>query len=156
MVKSERAKRGVTRRGFLATTAVGLGAATALGMPKMKALAEDTGSSLGEEKVVKGRCMFGGCFNCERDVVIRDGYVVSTRPSTEATAFGRRPCARGYNHTMQCYSPKGLQYPMRRVEGTARGEEQWERISWDDAIALVIDKFGSALKEFGSQSVLYA
>ncbi len=146
---------GITRRSFLASTAVGLGAtAIALNSPNMQAFASDV-VPMTEDEVYYGRCMFGGCFNCEREIIVREGHVVATRPSTRDTAFGRRPCARGYNHTMQSYSPMALQYPMKRVEGTARGDEQWERISWDEAFALVIDKFGTAMREYGNQSVLY-
>ncbi|HIY84655.1 MAG TPA: molybdopterin-dependent oxidoreductase [Candidatus Rubneribacter avistercoris] len=51
------------------------------------------------------------------------------------------------------YAPERLQYPLRRVEGTARGEGQWERVSWDDAISEIAEKWRGYLDEYGPGAV---
>ena len=53
------------------------------------------------------------------------------------------------------YGPRRLKYPMRRVEGTERGAGQWERISWDEAMADIKDKLGRIIDEYGPKSVVW-
>lgn len=47
-----------------------------------------------------------------------------------------------------------LKYPMKRVG--KKGENKWERISWDEAIDTIVDKFNNIKQEYGAESVLFA
>lgn len=147
-------KKGLTRRGFLrATGAVaGTTALGALAAPTLSALAAGAASSSTGEQVFVGRCTYPGCFACERDVVVRDGHVVHTKPRAEAP-YGRRPCAKGYSLMQRLYAEDRTRYPLKRAEGTERGEGQWERISWDEALKTIGEKFKECQEQYGPYSL---
>lgn len=156
MSETARPAGNLTRRSFLKATAATTAVAAAAGaaVPTLTALAEEGASSAVEEKTVLSRCAFGGCFLCEREVVVRDGHAVNTKPSPREAALGRRPCQRGINSLLIPYYPNRIKYPMKRIEGTERGAEQWERIGWDEALDIVTGKFKEYMAEFGPASIL--
>ena len=51
------------------------------------------------------------------------------------------------------YSSERLQYPMRRVG--ERGSGEFERITWDEAIAEIAEKWKSYREEFGPTSIAF-
>ncbi|ANU48314.1 dehydrogenase [Enterocloster clostridioformis] len=51
-------------------------------------------------------------------------------------------------------NPTRLKYPMKRVG--KKGEDKWERISWDEALDTIADKFNKIKREYGPESVLFA
>ena len=44
---------------------------------------------------------------------------------------------------------------MRRVEGTARGAGEWERITWDEAFDEITTKWKAYREEFGNESIAF-
>lgn len=146
---------GLTRRSFLKTTGAVAGAAAVAGgaTPALQALAADseTSSNSDGEKIMPGRCYFGGCFSCNYNVTVRDGRAVKVSPDPDAL-FGRRPCLKGYSLPQRMYSQERIKYPMKRVG--ERGENQWERISWEEAIATITEKWKGYIDQYGGQSIL--
>ncbi len=49
--------------------------------------------------------------------------------------------------------PDRLKYPMKRVG--ARGENKWERITWDEAYDIVAREFNKVKQEYGPESVIF-
>lgn len=147
---------GITRRGFLKTTgaaALGAGAVAMGGLaPMAKAEATDAAATEGET-VFHSACR-GNCGSkCHMDVVVREGKVVRVAAAQypEEDARWRRLCVKGYTQPQRVYDPDRLKYPMRRTG--ERGEGQWERISWDEAIEEIAGKIGPAIKDHGGTSV---
>ena len=71
-------------------------------------------------------------------------------------------CAKVAKYLDRVYSPERVLYPMRRVrpkgptapgEG-ARATQQWQRISWDEAIEEITSRFKKIAAEFGSEAIL--
>jgi anaerobic selenocysteine-containing dehydrogenase len=58
------------------------------------------------------------------------------------------------SHVQQIYAPNRLKYPMKRTG--VRGEGKWERISWDEAINLIVTRFKGYQDEFGKQSIAFS
>ena len=50
--------------------------------------------------------------------------------------------------------PDRLQYPMKRVG--ARGENKWQRISWDEAYDTIEKEFNQIKEKYGPESVIFA
>ena len=65
-------------------------------------------------------------------------------------------CQRGYSNIQRMYSPERVKYPLRRVEGTARGAGEWEQISWDEAVDFICSKWKSLQSEYGDSSILFS
>jgi molybdopterin-containing oxidoreductase family molybdopterin binding subunit len=93
---------------------------------------------------------------CPIKAHMRDGRVVHLEAADypEDYAEYKRLCVRGMNHIDWLYGSNRLQYPLRRVEGTKRGDGQWEQITWDEAIDEICTKWQAYTKEFGSTSIM--
>ena len=70
-------------------------------------------------------------------------------------------CAKVAKYLDRVYSPDRVLHPMRRVgpKGpdagkSARSTEVWERISWDQALDEIADRFKRIIAEFGSEAIL--
>ena len=148
---------GLTRRNFLKTTAAVAGATATIGAAApLAALAEDykQGQIVGEdEKIYQGVCR-PNCFAyCPLNIHVRNGNIVKVSRGEHVDPYYNRACLRGLSHVLRTYNPDRIKYPMRRVEGTERGSNQWERISWDEAISEIAEKFSYYREEFGDQAV---
>lgn len=155
MSKANSSQRGLTRRSFLKTTAAVAGAATIAGASSpLTALAEtqDQGSDP-VESVCIGVCR-PNCFSyCPLKVHVRDGKVVKISRSDFKDPYYNRVCLRGLSHVARIYDPGRVKYPVRRVG--ERGEDQWERIAWDEAIDMIVETWNRHRSEFGDRSVVF-
>ena len=154
--ETHQASRQLTRRGFLKTTGAVAGAAVVAGaggaLAGIGAQPADAVEPAGET-VFRSGCR-GNCGSkCHMDVTVREGKVVKVAAAQypEEDARWRRLCVTGYTQPQRMYDPDRLKYPLRRTG--ERGEGQWERISWDDAINEIAGKIGAAIKDFGGTSV---
>ena len=161
MTKSLSGSGKITRRGFLkASGAAGALAVVGSGATTLCALADDP-SQGAEERICDEACFINcAAQNCGMKVHVRDGKVVKVTHKTDVEIpaemegkyeYDRRPCLRGRSHIQWIYHPDRIQYPMRRVG--ERGSGQWERITWEEAIDEIGEKFNSYRAEFGPQSI---
>jgi molybdopterin-containing oxidoreductase family molybdopterin binding subunit len=151
---------GLTRRGFVAALAAAAGTAALTGTftgcsPKP---AEDAGAPVSQappEDIYQGVCR-GNCGGgCRMNVHVRDGKVVKTSVIKEDNPLNTRICQKGLSHAQRIYAPERLEYPMRRKEGTPRGGGEWERLTWDEAISYICDKWKGYIEEAGPTSIGY-
>jgi len=49
------------------------------------------------------------------------------------------------------YAPDRLKYPMKRIG--ERGENKWERISWDEALTTIANKLNEVKKKYGAEAI---
>ncbi|MBT8341332.1 MAG: molybdopterin-dependent oxidoreductase [Desulfatitalea sp.] len=147
----------VSRRRFLKASAVTAGA-TALGLgagrPVLRALtaaSQDRQIENQGEKIFQSSC-FNNCFShCRQNVHVRDGKVVKTSLASFPDNRYDRICLRGLAHPQRIYSPDRIKYPMKRAG--ERGSNQWERISWDEAIRTIAKKFGAVQEKYGKTAL---
>ena len=62
-------------------------------------------------------------------------------------------CAKVAKYLDRVYSPDRVLYPARRVGPKGPGA-QWQRISWDEALAEICNQFRRISAEFGSEAIL--
>lgn len=146
-----KARPTVSRRAFLrGSAALTAGTASlALGCTPAADDLATTGAetSAPEEIVVPGVCR-GGCgAGCPMNVHVRDGKIVKTSRCELSDPGTMRLCNRGLAHALRVYDENRIQYPMRRTG--ERGEGKWERISWDEAITTITDKWKQVAEEHG-------
>ena len=75
-----------------------------------------------------------------------------------------RACARGRSLRGMIFGADRIKYPMKRkhwqpgggenAHGELRGRDEWERISWDDALDLISDEIKRVMSEYGNEGVL--
>ncbi|MBU2547564.1 MAG: molybdopterin-dependent oxidoreductase, partial [Proteobacteria bacterium] len=78
---------------------------------------------------------------------VRGDRVIKVEPADFPDPRYRRICLRGLSALDITYHPDRLQYPMRRVG--PRGEGRFERISWDEALDEIADRFKDIAARFG-------
>ncbi len=72
----------------------------------------------------------------------------------------QRACVRGRSQRMQVCGPDRLKYPMRRKswapgggDKSLRGKDEWVRISWDEALDIVVNELKRIKEEYGNESI---
>jgi molybdopterin-containing oxidoreductase family molybdopterin binding subunit len=149
--KSQKQSDSLTRRNFLKTTAVAAGAVALGSSSGCGSIASNIQSySVGEEQKFISGCQHLGCGGCQGIVTVRDGKVVNLN-TWDDNPEGKIPCSRGRAHWQRIYTAERVKYPMKRAG--ERMEDKWERISWDEAISTIAEKWNGYFKEYGSQSV---
>lgn len=148
--------RTLSRRTFLKGSA----AAAALtgitlaspGNTLMEALAVgETPAAAAGDKIYHGVCRCACFSGCRMKITVRDGKVVATAAGEIPDPEYTRICAKGLSHSQRIYDANRLKYPMKRVG--ERGSGQWERISWDEAIDTIADKWQATQAQFGKASL---
>lgn len=149
--------RGLSRRSFIkgaaATAALGTLAGCApqtVGGDEEDAPLADTSVEIPETQHFAGICRCGCAGHCFLDVHVRDGQVVRTTAGEMADTRYNRICSKGLSHVGRIYSSKRLQYPMRRTG--ERGSGEFERITWDEAIAEICAKYQEYAEKDGPGS----
>jgi len=144
---------GTSRRDFLKWSAL-VGGASALGGSGLFVSCD--GSAPGIESTVAAAgarvvrtANTPECLHCALLAHVEDGRLVKVTGDPD---FNIMACARGISRIRQLYSPHRLKYPMRRAG--KRGEDKWERISWDEALDTIATKYKEILDEHGNQAFL--
>ena len=98
----------------------------------------------------------GCCHDCGGRCVlkahVRDGVIVRIE-TDDGEEPQLRACLRGRAYRQRVYSPDRLKYPMRRVG--ARGEGNFERVSWDQALDEVAAELKRIKASYGPPSILF-
>lgn len=151
-MSEETTRKGLTRRNFLKTTAVASGA-TALVIGSANALAAEDQSQASSEKVYAGVCRGNCAGNCFLNVTVREGKVVKTSVRDLPNTGYNRICVKGLTHQYRLYGSERIKYPMRRIG--ERGAGEWERISWDEALKEIAEKWKNYQKQNGNGALAF-
>ena len=156
MSKTAEGAHSITRRNFLKTTGAIMGAGLAAGSFTGIAAAEEGSSqaAAASEEIKYSNCRNACQGGCRHQYTVRDGNVVNAGPAPYPDPDYTSICLRGLSNVARTYGSGRVRYPMRRVDGTERGAGQWERISWDDAINEIAEKFTYYRDTFGGQSIV--
>ncbi|WP_103062022.1 DMSO/selenate family reductase complex A subunit [Actinomyces qiguomingii] len=150
------------RRAFLAWSAVAAGttalvATTDLGMPAIgPAAAAPIEGMPDADRTVWSACTVNCGSRCPLRLQVKDGTIVRVLPDNtgddELGSQSVRACVRGRSIRHRIYNPDRLKRPLRRKAGTARGDGQWEEISWDQALTEIAEKMTSLKEEYGNEA----
>lgn len=147
---AEQATHGFTRRSFIKGAAALTATGALVGCSPQTQNLEKAEPQKGapETQIFSGACRSQCGQGCYLDVHVRDGQVVRTTAGhfEDGPEFDRI-CPKGLSQPARVYSSERLQYPMRRVG--ERGAGEFERITWDEAISEITDKWKQYIDEFG-------
>lgn len=103
-----------------------------------------------ETRVVRSACR--GCHGiCQVFVHLDGDRVVQVRGDPDSPTSRGYLCPKGQAAPKLLYHPDRLTHPLRRVG--RRGENRWKRISWDEALHEISDKFTKIKNESGAEFV---
>ena len=91
------------------------------------------------------RSCHGGCGVIAH---VKDGKVIKVEGDPESPISHGTLCSKCLAITQLAYHPDRITYPMKK------GNNGWERISWDEALDTVIGKFKEVIKEYGPESIV--
>ena len=105
------------------------------------------GGSQANLKWSKAPCRFCGT-GCGVEVGVGDGRVVAVRGDEASPVNRGLLCVKGYHLPGFLYGKDRLLYPQRR-----KSDGSLEQITWEDALDLVAERFGTTLSESGPEAV---
>lgn len=174
--------KSLNRRNFLRMSAGAAAATAAFGLagcaPKN---AEESGSGdkkSGVHEVASDASIINGegewlpihCHQNCNQMCMNRGYVVDGVVVRQKTDDARedgfdcpqqRSCLRGRALRQQVYNADRIKYPMKRKNwtpgdphGELRGKDEWERISWDEALTYITDELKRVYDEYGQDAVI--
>ncbi|MBM4761286.1 molybdopterin-dependent oxidoreductase [Bacillus sp. B15-48] len=157
----------ITRRSFIGwTSAVAATAAIPVGRGLIaNAEAQLANEGLEGEGVWKTAACWHNCGGrCLNKVLVQGGVVV--RQKTDDTHEDsvdypqQRGCLRGRSQRQQIFGPDRLKYPMKRKnwepgggKKELRGQDEWVRISWDEALDYVADETNRIVNQYGNEAI---
>ncbi|SIP89499.1 Anaerobic selenocysteine-containing dehydrogenase [Aromatoleum tolulyticum] len=97
--------------------------------------------SIAASKVVRAACPHDCPDTCAMEVTVEDGRAVKIRGADDLPFTNGALCTKVAHYLERVYSDQRLLHPMKRVG--RKGEGCFERISWDEALATIADKFAS-------------
>ncbi|MFR1640041.1 MAG: molybdopterin-dependent oxidoreductase [Eggerthellaceae bacterium] len=147
----------LTRRNFLKASiaaAGGVWLGTAIGCSSGPGEGGEGAQAASGETICNGVCR-PNCFStCMMNVHVREGKIVKTSPADFPDTSFNRICLRGLSHVENVHHPDRVLYPMKQTG--ERGSDQWERVSWDEALDEIAEKLASLREEYGDSSIFKA
>ncbi len=162
----------LSRRSFVQWSAA---AASMAGIAGLTGCATaNVSSTSGEtEQKPQGEWKTGACmYNCSCEasrcllrVYVEDGVPLAIESDyydeDSVETPQRRACARGYAQISNMLSPARIKYPMKRKgwspenpNGQMRGKDEWERISWEEALSIVAEQTKKIYEKYGPRGIL--
>ncbi len=90
--------------------------------------------------------------SCLVDLHLQDGKIVKVEGNKTLPFSDGRLCVKGAALKQATYSPDRLLYPMKRVGN--RGEGRFERISWEEALDIIVEKMEDTKEKYGAKSTM--
>lgn len=163
---SEISRRGFVKASAAATAALAVGGLAGCAPNKVKPTKDAVESALAP---VDGTWVTAACWHncggrCLNKALVKDGVVL--RQKTDDTHEDspeypqQRACIRGRSQRKQVFADDRIKYPLKRKgwspdnpNGQLRGIDEWERISWDEALTYVADELKKAKDKYGNNSI---
>lgn len=111
-----------------------------------------------------GACWHNCGGRCLNKVLVKDGVVIRQKTDDNhqdsADYPQQRACVRGRAQRRQIYGADRIKYPMKRKSWSPdnpnkemRGKDEWERISWEEALDYVAGELSKAKEQYGNSSI---
>ncbi len=176
-LEKAREASAMSRRNFMKASAAATAALAATGLAgcSNQVKTADTGEAdpnVGSDgrNLVDGTWVSAACWHncggrCVNKVLVQDGVVVRQKTDdTHEDSYDHpqiRSCGRGRSQRQQVFSADRLKYPMKRKhwepltggDKSLRGIDEWERISWDEALTYVADEIKHVMDAYGPRAI---
>src|SRR5256885_6838004 len=109
------------------------------------------------KSVVHAACPHDCPDACGVLITVEDGRATKIQGDPDHPVTQGFLCAKVAKYIDRVYSPDRVLYPMRRVApkgGGQRGPDDFERITWRQALDDIYQRFSGIIAEFGPEAIL--
>ena len=103
-------------------------------------------------KTYHGGCPHDCPDTCSMVFHVKDNKLIAVKGNADHPMTRGGICVKLNDFEKRHYHPDRLLYPMKRVG--PKGTKQFERISWDEALDTIVDKWQSIIQEHGPQAIM--
>ncbi|NOZ07098.1 MAG: molybdopterin-dependent oxidoreductase, partial [Chloroflexi bacterium] len=103
-------------------------------------------------KIVHAVCPHDCPDSCSMLVTVVNGRAEKIRGNPDHPITQGFLCAKVNNYLQWTYNPNRVLYPRRRIG--PKGSGNWERITWDEAIATIAEQFREIVAAHGPEAIL--
>lgn len=107
---------------------------------------------MSDVQLVKGSCPLDCQDTCSWVAHVEDGRVVKVVGAKEHPFTRGILCAKVKDYEQRTYAPDRLLHPLARVGD--KGSAEFERITWEEAVGRIADRFGSIVDDFGAEALM--
>ncbi|MFX1427793.1 MAG: molybdopterin-dependent oxidoreductase, partial [Promethearchaeota archaeon] len=101
------------------------------------------------EKFKKIRTICRGCHGgCGVIAYVKNDRVIKVEGDPESPISYGTMCSKGLAVTQLAYHPDRILFPMKKIG------RNWERISWEEALDTITEKFNEVIKDFGPEAII--
>jgi anaerobic selenocysteine-containing dehydrogenase len=79
---------------------------------------------------------------------VKDGKVVKVEGDPDSPISHGTMCAKGLAITQLAYHPDRILYPMKKIG------ENWERVTWDEALDTTAARFREVIEKYGAEAII--
>jgi anaerobic selenocysteine-containing dehydrogenase len=90
--------------------------------------------------------------SCSLSVTVERGRIVRIDASDQGPTTGGYICGKVRNFDRRVYSPERILHPLLRTG--PRGKAAFERVTWDEALDLIVRRIEEARDKYGAESIL--
>lgn len=105
-------------------------------------------------KEYKSVCPYDCPDACGLILTVDDNKVTKVRGNKEHAFTRGTLCPKMAHYERVIHSPKRLMTPLRRIGKKGIGPDQFTPISWDEALARIVENFNHTINTYGSESIL--
>jgi len=103
-------------------------------------------------RIARSVCPHDCPSTCALDIEVLDDTTIGrVRGAKDDPYTAGVICEKVARYAERIHHPDRLLYPLKRVG--KKGEGQWQRISWDEALSEIVEKFEAAETGFGAESI---
>ncbi len=121
-------------------------------MPSARKLGRDDAALGGATTVVETACPLDCPDSCTLSVTVRQGKVLSLDGGAVNPVTKEFICAKVRRFGERVYGPDRLLHPA--VRKGRKGDGRFVRVSWDEALGLIVDRMAQAIARFGAEAIL--
>ncbi len=147
----------ISRRSLLKWSGAVAGSATLVGTAVNVGMPAAADGRADVDKTVWSACVVNCGSRCPLRLQVKDGVVVRVLPDNtgdnELMTRQIRACVRGRSMRQRIYNADRIKKPMKRKEGTKRGDGEWVEISWDEATSIFADKLKYTVEKYGNEAI---
>lgn len=103
-------------------------------------------------KTYHGGCPHDCPDTCSMVYHVKDDKLIAVKGNADHPMTRGGLCVKLNDYEKRHYHPDRLLYPMKRVG--PKGTKQFERISWDEALDTIVDKWQAIIQEHGPQAIM--